>query len=116
MAATAAAVTVATLSVHRLTPCSSSFRKVGEGPRAEPLAFGTPVPAAYGVHSDSHRTAPVGGVNTLLTSNVALFSCAPNGERPGEPCGVSEGPRQTVSLAAPRPDSTLAVGFTYTGR
>src|SRR5216117_894676 len=77
-----------------------------------PAAFGTPFPAEYGVHSDSHRTLPVGGVKTLLTVKVALLSWAPNGERPGEPCGVSAGERQTLSLAAPRPASTVAVGLT----
>src|SRR2546423_14075321 len=81
-----------------------------------PAAFGTPFPVPYGVHSDSQRAAPVGAVKTLLTVNVALFSCAPNGERPGEPTGVSAGEGQTESFAEPRPAPAPAVGFTYTGR
>src|ERR671926_468538 len=77
-----------------------------------PAAFGTPVPAAYGVHSDVHRAAPTGGVKTPLTVNVADSSCAPNGERPGEPWGVSAGARQTVSFAEPSAVSEPDVGFT----
>src|SRR5918911_242418 len=77
-----------------------------------PAAFGTPLPAPYGVHSDVQRTAPDGGVKTPLTVKLAESSCAPNGERPGEPCGVSDGARQTVSFADPRPASAADVGLT----
>jgi hypothetical protein len=77
-----------------------------------PAAFGTPLPAAYGVHSEVQRFAPAGGVKTPLTVKEASSSCAPNGERPGEPCGVSAGARQTVSFAAPSPASAVDVGLT----
>src|SRR5262249_54816689 len=66
-----------------------------------PAGFGIPFPAPHGVHSDSHLTPPTGGVNTLFTVNVALFSCAPKGERPGDPTGVSDGERQTDIFAEP---------------
>src|SRR5262249_55194031 len=81
-----------------------------------PAGFGIPLPAPHGVHSDSQRTAPAGGVKTLFTVNVALFSCAPEGERPGDPIGVSDGDRQTDIFAEPSAASAPAVALMYTGR
>src|SRR5436190_19576505 len=77
-----------------------------------PAAFGTPVPALYGVVKARQRVAPSGGTSTPFTVNVASSSCAPMGERPGVPCGTSDGPRQTWSFATPRAVSVPDVGST----
>src|SRR6266542_5304344 len=81
-----------------------------------PATFGAPVPAAYGVVIVFQMLCPVGTVKTFSTVNVASSSCAPNGERPGVPCGTSEGARQTTSLYVPRAVSAPAVWSTCTGR
>src|SRR5438105_241457 len=50
-----------------------------------PAAFGTPVPAAYGVQKDVHSAGFAIVVKTLFNVSVESRSCAPLGERPGEP-------------------------------
>src|SRR5947208_954825 len=79
-------------------------------------AFGTPLPTEYGVVNAFQTLAPAGTVKVLFVVNVASSSCAPFGERPGLPCGVSAGARHTTSLYGPSAASAPDVWSTCTVR